>query len=38
MLPNGKPKHYSYQLEVNSVNPFQSSELTGLRCVSPVAH
>jgi type VI secretion system protein ImpL len=38
MLPNGKPKSYTYQLEVNSVNPFQSSELTGLRCVSQVAH
>jgi type VI protein secretion system component VasK len=38
MLPNGKPKSYSYQLEVNGVNPFQSSELTGLRCVSQVAH
>jgi type VI protein secretion system component VasK len=38
MLPNGKPKSYSYQLEVNGVNPFQSSELTGLRCVAQVAH
>ena len=38
MLPNGKPKSYTYQLEVNGVNPFQSSELTGLRCVSQVAH
>jgi type VI secretion system protein ImpL len=38
VLPNGKPKSYSYQLEVNGVNPFQSSELTGLRCVSQVAH
>src|ERR1017187_3706758 len=38
MLPNGKPKSYSYQLEVNGVNPFQSPELTGLRCISQVAH
>jgi hypothetical protein len=38
MLPNGKPKSYTYQLEVNGANPFQSSELVGLRCVPQVAH
>jgi type VI secretion system protein ImpL len=38
MLPNGKPKSYDYQLNVAGVNPFQSSELAGLRCVSQVAH
>ena len=38
MLPNGKPKSYDYQLNVTGVNPFQSSELTGVRCVPQVAH
>ena len=38
MLPNGKPKSYTYQLEVNGMNPFQSSELTGLRCAPLGAH
>jgi hypothetical protein len=38
MLPNGKPKSYSYELQVTGVNPFRTSELSGLRCQLPVAH
>jgi len=37
MLPNGKPKSYNYQLQVNGLNPFEPFELSGLRCVSQVA-
>jgi type VI secretion system protein ImpL len=35
---NGKPETYNYQLQVAGLNPFRSSELSGLRCVSSVAH
>jgi type VI secretion system protein ImpL len=38
MLPSGKPKSYSYELQVTGVNPFLASELSGLRCQSPIAH
>jgi len=38
MLPNGKPKSYTYELQVNGWNPFRSSDLSGLRCQTPVAH
>jgi type VI secretion system protein ImpL len=38
MLPNGKPKSYSYELQVNGLNPFRTSDLSGLRCQTPVAH
>ncbi len=36
-LPNGKPKSYNYQLQVNGYNPFRPSELSGMRCVPQVA-
>ena len=38
MLSNNKQKSYSYQLQVNGFNPFRPSELSGMRCVSQVAH
>jgi type VI secretion system protein ImpL len=38
MLPNGKPKSYSYELQVYGLNPFRASELSGLRCQTPIAH
>jgi type VI secretion system protein ImpL len=39
MLPNGKPKSYTYELQVNGMfNPFRSTDLSGLRCQTPVAH
>jgi type VI secretion system protein ImpL len=38
MLPNGKPKSYSYELQVNGLNPFRPSDLSGLRCQMPIAH
>jgi len=38
MLPNGKQKSYSYQLQVNGLNPFRSQEWTSMRCVAQVAH
>jgi type VI secretion system protein ImpL len=37
ILPNGKRKSYMYELRVNGINPFRTSELSGLRCVSTVA-
>jgi type VI secretion system protein ImpL len=37
-LPSGKPESYSYQLHVDGINPFQAGELSGLRCISTVAH
>ena len=37
-LPNGKPESYRYQLHVDGINPFQAGELSGLRCISTVAH
>jgi hypothetical protein len=37
MLPNGKPKSYDYQLQVNGFNPLRPGELSSLRCVSQVA-
>ncbi len=37
-LPSGKPESYSYQLHVDGLNPFQAGELSGMRCVSQVAH
>src|ERR1700734_9248 len=37
-IPNGKPESYSYQLHVDGINPFQAGELSGLRCISTVAH
>jgi MinD-like ATPase involved in chromosome partitioning or flagellar assembly len=38
MLPNGKAKSYSYELQVNGWNPFRTGDLSGLRCQTPVAH
>jgi len=38
MLPNGKPKSYSYELQVNGWNPFRTADLSGLRCQAPIAH
>jgi type VI secretion system protein ImpL len=38
MLPNGKQKSYSYQLQVTGFNPFRSQEWTSMRCVPQVAH
>ena len=38
MLPNGKAKSYSYELQVNGWNPFRTGDLSGLRCQIPVAH
>jgi type VI secretion system protein ImpL len=35
---NGRPKSYSYQLQVSGFNPLLPSQLSGLRCVSQVAH
>jgi type VI secretion system protein ImpL len=37
MLPNGKPKSYSYELQVHGFNPLRPGELSGLRCVAQVA-
>ncbi len=37
MLPNGKQKSFSYQLQVNGFNPFRQQEWAGMRCVSQVA-
>jgi type VI secretion system protein ImpL len=37
MLPNGKIKSFSYELQVTGFNPFRSSDLSGLRCQTPVA-
>ncbi len=36
MLPNGKQKSFTYQLQVNGLNPFRASEWS-LRCVAKVA-
>jgi len=38
MLPNGKVKSYRYELQVSGLNPFRTSDLSGLRCQTPVAH
>ena len=38
ILPNGKVKSFRYQLQVNGFNPLRPGELSGLRCVSQVAH
>jgi type VI secretion system protein ImpL len=38
MLPNGKRKSYSYQLQVNGLNPFRLQEWKDTRCVPEVAH
>jgi type VI secretion system protein ImpL len=38
VLPNGKIKSYTYELQVNGWNPFRTSDLSGLRCQTPVAH
>jgi type VI secretion system protein ImpL len=38
VLPNGKIKSYSYELQVTGLNPFRTSDLSGLRCQTPVAH
>jgi type VI secretion system protein ImpL len=38
MLPNGKTKSYTYQLEVPGLNLFRPGELSGMRCISQVAH
>ncbi len=38
ILPNGKPKSYSFELQVTGLNPFRTSDLSGLRCQTPVAH
>ena len=37
ILPNGKVKSYSYELQVTGFNPFRSSDMSGLRCQIPVA-
>lgn len=37
VLVNGKKKSYRYELQVNGINPFRASELSGLRCVPTVA-
>jgi len=37
MLPNGKPKSYSYQLQVNGANPLRPGAFSGLHCVSQIA-
>jgi type VI secretion system protein ImpL len=38
IMLNGKPEIYDYQLQVAGFNPFRASELSGLQCVSQVAH
>jgi hypothetical protein len=38
ILPNGKQKSYSYQLQVSGFNPFRPQEWTGMHCVAQVAH
>jgi len=38
MLPSGKQKSYSYQLQVNGYNPFRPQEWAGMHCISQVAH
>ena len=38
ILPNGKIKSYSYELQVGGWNPFRTSDLSGLRCQTPIAH
>jgi len=38
MLPNGKIKSFTYELQVSGLNPFRASDLSGLRCQTPVAH
>jgi hypothetical protein len=38
ILPSGKPKSYSFELQVTGLNPFRTSDLSGLRCQTPVAH
>jgi type VI secretion system protein ImpL len=38
VLPSGKPKSYSYELQVVGLNPFRTSDLSGLRCQVPIAH
>jgi hypothetical protein len=37
MLPSGKPKSYSYELQVNGFNPLRAENLAGIRCVAEVA-
>jgi type VI secretion system protein ImpL len=37
MLPNGKPKSYSYELQATGPNPFRLAELSGLHCKLPAA-
>ena len=34
MLPNGKPKSYSYELELNGFNPLRPQNLAAIRCVA----
>jgi type VI secretion system protein ImpL len=38
IMLNGKPETYVYQLQVAGFNPFRPSEMSGLQCVSQVAH
>jgi type VI secretion system protein ImpL len=38
MLPSGKIKSYSYELQVSGLNPFRTTDLSGLRCQTPVGH
>jgi type VI secretion system protein ImpL len=37
VVSNGKKKSYTYELQVNGINPFRPAELSGLRCVPTVA-
>jgi type VI secretion system protein ImpL len=38
IMLNGRPEIYHYQLQVNGLNPFRTSDLSGLRCQTPIAH
>lgn len=37
ILPNGKLKSYTYELQVNGLNPFRASEWANMRCVPPIS-
>ena len=37
VLPNGKLKSYTYELQVSGLNPFRAAEWGNMRCVAPVS-
>ena len=37
VLPNGKLKSYTYELQVSGLNPFCAAEWGNMRCVAPVS-